>query len=145
MSAATPVTVWQSLESQGTPVAGAVPFIDPITLQPAVDDAGMHYDLTNQEFSAKKLAVEQSIAGASGNIILNTVAGQVQFAAAAQTLTLTNDRIEADSIIFCTVATDDATAFAAKGIVIAAGSATIKLNAAATGITKVNFWVLRKK
>lgn len=141
----TPVTVWESLQTQGEAVAGAIPYIDPTTLQPDVDDAGMHYDLTNQEAGFKKIATEMSVAGASGNIALNTAAGQVQFAAAAQSLVLTNDRIEADSIIFCTIATDDATAFAAKAIIAVAGAATIKLNAAATGVTKVNFWVLRKK
>lgn len=140
-----PVTVWETLQTQGTPTSGSIPYIDPDTLQPTVDDAGMHYDETNQEAGFKKISTEISVAGASGNIALNTAAGQVQFAAAAQSLTLTNDRIELDSIIFCTVATDDATAFAAKGIVLGAGSATIKLNAVATGITKVNFWILRKK
>lgn len=139
------VTVWEDLSLQGTPVAGAIVYIDPVTLQPSVDDTGMHYDLTNQQLGVKKLALEISIAGVSGNIVLNTIAGQVQFAAAAQSLTLTNSCIEADSLVFCTVATDDATAFAAKGIVTGAGVATIKLNAVATGITKVNFWVLRTK
>lgn len=140
-----PVTVWETLQTQGTPTAGAIPYIDADTLQPTVDDAGMHYDEANQEAGFKKISTEQSIAGASGNIALNTAAGQVQFAAAALSLVLTNDRIEIDSIIFTTVATDDATAKSAIGVVIAAGSATIKLNAAATGITRVNFWVLRKK
>lgn len=145
MSGENRVTVWETLDTGGTPVKKAIPFIDDITLQPNVDLAGLSYDKTTQELSIKKLAVEQLIAGASGNIALNAMAGQVQFAAGAQTLTLTNDRIEADSIILCTVATDDATAFAAKGIVTGAGLATIKLNAVTTGITKVNFQVLRAK
>lgn len=141
----TRVTVWEALQTEGIVVQGAILYIDPSTLQPTLDDDGMHYDETNQALGIKKIETEISVAGASGNIVLNTAAGQVQFAAAAQTLTLTNDRIEADSIIFCTVATDDATAFAAKGIVLGVGSATIKLNAVATGITKVNFWIVRKK
>lgn len=141
----TPVTVWESLQTQGQAVAGAVPFIDPDTLQPTVDDDGLHYDKTNQELSLKKLATEIEVAGAAGNVVINKSAGQVKIAAAAQSITLTNDKIEIDSILMCTVATDDATAFAAKGIVTAAGSATIKLNAAATAETRVNFWVLRKK
>src|ERR1700752_1142518 len=107
------VTVWESLQQQGQAVANGVPFIHPSTLQPNVEPAGHSYDTTTQETGIKKLAVEQAIAGASGNIALNAMAGQVQFAAAAQTLTLTNDRIEADSIVLATVATDDATAFAA--------------------------------
>lgn len=145
MAGATANTVWESLALQGDPVAQGVPYIDPNTLQPDVDPDGLAYDVDLQETKIKKLAVEQAIAGVSGNIILNAMAGQVQFAAAAQSLTLTNDRIDVDSIVICTVATDDATAFAAKAIVTGQGAATIKLNAAATGITKVNFLVLRTK
>lgn len=143
--AATPVTVWESLQTQGQAVANGVPYIAPDTLQPDVDPDGLVYIISTQETQIKKLAVQQAIAGASGNITLNAMAGQVQFAAGAQTLTLTNDRIEIDSIILPTVATDDTTAFAAKGIVTGVGTATIKLNAVATGITKVNFLVLRAK
>lgn len=139
-------TVWESLALEGEPVANGVIYIDPDTLQPNVDPDGLAYDPTTQETGVKKLAVEQGIAGASGNVAINKMAGQVQFAVAAQSLILTNDRIEADSIVICTVATDDATAFAAKAIVDpAGGSATIKLNAAATGITKVNFLILGAK
>lgn len=140
-----PVTVWESLQTQGIVVAGAIPYIDPISLQPTVDDAGIHYNSTTQEFGVKKLAVTQAIAGASGSIILNSGAGVVQFAIAAQELTLTNDNIEADSVIICTVQTDDATAITAKAHTILLGSCKIKLNAAATGITKVGFLVVRSK
>lgn len=83
----------------------------------------------------------KAIAGASGNITQNVPAGRVQFAAAASTLTLTNSFITANSLIICTVGTNDATAFAAAAIP-AAGSATIKLNAAATGVTVVNYVVI---
>lgn len=141
----TPVTVWESLQTQGQAVAQGVPYIDPDTLQPDVDVDGLAYDPTNQELAAKKIATEHAIAGVDGNVTLNASLAQVSFAAAGQTLTLTNSRIEADSLLICTVATDDATAFAAKGIVLGAGSATIKLNAAATAQTKVNVLVVRKK
>lgn len=139
------VTVWEALQLEGTQVAGGVIFIDPDTLQPTIDVAGLYYDLPNQELSVKKLALEHAIAGGNGNIVLNAGVCQVSFAAAGQTLVLTNDRIEADSLLMCTVATDDATAKSAIGVVAAAGSATIKLNAAATGVVKVNVWVIRKK
>lgn len=141
---ATPTNLWSGL-SVTQAVAQGIPYIDPDSLQPQVDPAGHSYDKTLQETGIKKLAVEQLIAGASGNIVLNAMAGQVQLAAGAQSLVLTNDRIEADSILICTVATDDATASAAKGIVTAAQTATIKTNAVTTGITKINFLVLRTK
>lgn len=144
MQTPTPTNVWSGL-SVTTAVANGVPYIDPDSLQPNVDPAGLSYDKTTQETGIKKLGVEQAIAGASGNIVLNAMAGQVQLAAGQQSLVLTNDRIEADSILICTVATDDATAFAAKGIVTGIAAATIKVNAATTGITKINFLVLRTK
>jgi hypothetical protein len=144
MAVPTPTNVWSGL-SVTQAVALGIPYIDPDSLQPNVDPAGLSYIPSTQETNIKKLAVEQAIAGASGNIILNAMAGQVQLAAGAQSLVLTNDRIEADSIIICTVATDDATAFAAKGIVTGVGVVTIKTNAVTTGITKINFLVLRAK
>lgn len=144
MQTPTPTNVWSGL-SVTQAVAEGIPYIDPDSLQPNVDPAGLSYDKTLQETRIKKLAVEQAIAGVSGNIVLNAISGQVQLAAGAQSLVLTNDRIEADSILLCTIATDDATAFAAKGIVTAAGLATIKANALTTGITKINFLVLRAK
>lgn len=140
----TPTNVWTALSATQA-VALGVPYIDPTTLQPNVDPAGHSYDPAIQETGIKKLAVEQLIAGASGNIVLNAMAGQVQLAVAQQSLVLTNDRIDADSIIIATVATDDATATSAKAIVTAAGVATIKTNALTTGITKINFLVLRTK
>jgi hypothetical protein len=79
-------------------------------------------------------------AGATGAIAINKPSGSVLFAAAAQTLVLTNNLITANSRVIATVATDDATAFACKAIP-AAGTCTLKLNAAATAQTKVN-WVV---
>lgn len=141
----TPVTVWESLQTQGTPVANGIIFIDDETLQPDIDVAGISYDKDTQELRIRKLALEILLAGATGNITLNASLVQVRFAAAAQSLVLTDDRIEADSLLICTVATDDATSKSAIGVVIAAGSATIKLNAAATAETRVNVLVLRAK
>lgn len=144
MATPTPTNVWSAL-SVTQAVSKGIPYIDPTTLQPNVDVAGFSYDPATQELSVKKLAVEQLIAGASGGIVLNAMAGQVQLAAGAQTLVLTNDRIEVDSIVMTTVATDDATAKSAIAVVAAAGAVTIKTNAVTTGITKVNFLVLRAK
>lgn len=140
----TDVTVWQELAATQA-VAGAVPFIDPDTYQPVVDDAGMHYDQDNQALEIKKLGMEQQVAGATGNITINKSSGKVRFAAAAQSLLLTNDRIEADSLIFCQIMTDDTTAKSVVATVATAGSATLKLNAASTAETYVAFWVLRSK
>lgn len=140
-------TVWGSL-AVSNPVGMGIPFIDPSTFQPTLDYVGgvlnLKYDTDYQFLYAKNgFKSDYTIAGASGNVTINKAMGVVQFAAAAQTLTLTNSMIkDADSIIFLQLLTDDATA---KSVVVtpAAGSAIIKLNAAATGICKVAFEVKR--
>ena len=88
-----------------------------------------------------RLYMNVSFAGAAGNVTLNTSSGRVIFAAAAQTLTLTNSYITPNSNVMCTVLTDDGTAkscIATPG----SGSAVLKLNAAATGQTTVMFLVV---
>lgn len=86
------------------------------------------------------LYLDYTDAGVTGNIQIDKPTGSVLFAAAAQTIILTNSLITVNSKVIATVATDDATAFACKAIPIA-GSCTLKLNAAATGLTKVS-WVV---
>lgn len=78
----------------------------------------------------------------TGAAVINKPAGSVLFAAAAQTLVVTNSLVTANSIIIPTVSGDDATA---KSVVVSAqgaGSFTLKLNAAATAQLKVNFQVI---
>lgn len=140
-------TVWGSL-AVSNPVGGGIPFIDPSTFQPSLDYLGgalnFKYDPDYQFIYVKNgFKSDYTIAPASGDVVINKAMGVVQFAAAAQTLTLTNSMIKnANSIMFLQVLTDDATA---KSVVAtpAAGSAIIKLNAAATGIVKVAFEVKR--
>lgn len=79
-------------------------------------------------------------AGTTGDRTINTASGSVNFAAAAQTITVTCSLVDANSIIMATVATDDATAFACKAIP-GTGSFILKLNAAATAETRVNFLI----
>lgn len=78
--------------------------------------------------------------GTTGAQVINKIGGTVNFAAAAVTLVVTNSLVDASSIIFCTVRTNDATAII-KNVVPAAGSFTITLNAAATAETSVGFLV----
>jgi len=76
----------------------------------------------------------------SGSITNNGTTGRVQFAAGASSIVVTADKVTADSIIVATVATNDAT-MKSVAVVAGAGSFTLHANAAATGITKVNFFV----
>ena len=79
--------------------------------------------------------------GVTGDQTINRPAGTVNFAAAATTLTVTNNLVTASSIVFAVVRTNDATAVI-KNVVPAAGSFVINLEAAATAETSVGFFVL---
>jgi len=79
--------------------------------------------------------------GTTGAQTINKLAGTVNFAAAATTLVVTNSLVTANSIVLCTVRTNDATAIL-KNVVPGAGSFTITLNAAATAETSVGFVVI---
>lgn len=81
--------------------------------------------------------------GTTGNQTINKVSGSVNFAAAATTLTVTNSLVTANSLVFCTILTNDGTA-TIKNVVPTAGSFTITLAAAATAETRVGFFVINQ-
>lgn len=89
-----------------------------------------------------KLNLSKTItaAGTTGAQTINKTSGSVNFAAAAQSIVVTCSLVDANSVIMATVATDDATATSCKAIP-AAGSFTLKLNAAATAETRVQFLI----
>jgi hypothetical protein len=80
-------------------------------------------------------------AGTTGAQTISKNAGTVNFAAAATSLVVTNTLVTANSIIICTVGTNDTT-MKSVSAVAAAGSFTIFSNAAATAETRVNFIVI---
>jgi len=80
-------------------------------------------------------------AGTTGAQTISKNAGTVNFAAAATSLVVTNTLVTANSIIICTVGTNDTTMKSASAVA-AAGSFTIYSNAAATAETRVNFIVI---
>lgn len=139
------ITVWESLQTQGIPVAKAIIWIDETTLQPTVDVDGISYDYTTQEFRIKAIAIEQEVAGAAGNAIINKSTGVAKIAAAAQEVTITNSKVEADSLVIPYLQSDDATAKSVIAHTIVAGSFKLKLNAAATAQVNVGFFVIRAK
>jgi len=77
-------------------------------------------------------------AATTGAQTINQPSGSVNFAAAATSLVVTNSLVTASSVIQCTVGTNDATMSAATAVA-AAGSFTIRPNAAPTAETRVNF------
>lgn len=79
--------------------------------------------------------------GTTGDQTINKISGTVNFAATATTLTVTNSYVTTSSIVFCTVRTNDGTAYI-KNVVPGSGSFVITLGAAATAETSVGFLVV---
>jgi hypothetical protein len=80
-------------------------------------------------------------AATTGAQEINKSSGSVNFAAGATSLVVTNSLVTTNSVIFVTVATNDAT-FKSAQAVAASGSFTIFADAAATAETRVNFIVM---
>lgn len=91
---------------------------------------------------ADELRLDKTVtaAGTTGARTINKPAGTVNFAAAATSLVVTNSLVTVNSLILCTVGTNDTTMKTALAVA-AAGSFTIFANAAATAETRVN-WVV---
>lgn len=81
--------------------------------------------------------------GTTGDQTINKSAGSVNIAAGQSSIVVTCDKCTTSSFVFPIVATNDATA-TIKNCTAANGSFTIRLTAAATAETRVNFWVLNQ-
>lgn len=79
--------------------------------------------------------------GTTGAQTINTQAGTVNIASGIQTLVVTNSLVTANSLIFCTLRTQDSTAVL-DSAVPASGSFTIRLSVAATAETSIAFLVI---
>lgn len=110
-----------------------------LSLRASIDTNG---DL---EIYEGKLLLDNTITpgGTTGSQTINKPSGTVNFAAAATSLTVTNDKVTADSLVFCQIMTNDAT-FKSCQVVVSAGSFVIHANAAATAETKVAFVVINE-
>jgi hypothetical protein len=115
---------------------------------PATGITGQRYGIyqageSDVNFLAGPLQLSKTVtvSGTTGAQTINKTAGSVNFAAAASSLVVTNSLCSASSIVIATIATDDATATSVKAIA-GSGSFTLKLNAAATAETRVNFIII---
>ena len=79
--------------------------------------------------------------GTTGAQTINKNAGTVNFAAAAASVVVTNSLVTVNSIIICTVGTNDTTMKSVQAVA-AAGSFTLYPSAAPTAETRVNFIVI---
>ncbi len=77
----------------------------------------------------------------TGNQTINRPVGTVNIAAWAGSVVVTNSLVTANSIIFTTIRTADATLTSVKSVVAGAGSFTITGNATATAETSIWFMV----
>jgi hypothetical protein len=98
-------------------------------------------DIYKIENNGKISYLANAISGTTGNQTINTPSGNVNFAAGATALTVTNSLCTTSSLVFATIRTNDATAII-KNVVPAAGSFTINLDAGATGVTSVGFFII---
>lgn len=89
------------------------------------------------------MAVDNTISGGTGDVVINKMAGTANIAAAASGLTVTNSFVSANSIILCQVASNDST-LKTVAITQTAGSFTLVGNAAANATTRVNWLVINK-
>jgi hypothetical protein len=80
-------------------------------------------------------------AGTTGAQTINKAAGSVNFASAASSLVVTDSLVNANSVIICTVATNDTTLKSVQAVATS-GSFTLFASAAATAETRVNFVVI---
>lgn len=135
--------VWVALADPNSP-AGGVPYIDPTNLVPAIDVVNLKFDATLKFlYASGGLKTDYTIAGAAGAVVINKAAGVAKIAAAGQSVVVTNSVVkDANSLVIPFLLTDDVTAKSVIAVA-AAGSVTLKLNAAATAQVLVGFLVLR--
>lgn len=98
------------------------------------------YDATLDYASVKYFVYQRSLSTTTGAKTINLPAGSVKLAAGQTTLVVTNNSADANSLIFLTPQSSDATA-KSFAITRASGSFTITANAAATADTHIGFLV----
>ena len=101
----------------------------------------MTFRASSSSPSANFVATTADSSGTPGNQTSNTVSGRCSIAAVGTTVTVTNNLVTAASRVFVAVGTNDATSVI-KNVVPGAGSFVVILNAAATGTTNINWFVV---
>lgn len=101
-----------------------------------------NFSIGRDSATIKEIVIDKTVTttGTTGAQTIDKNNGTVNFAAVATSLVVTNARVTVNSIIQCTVATNDATMKSAQ-CVAGSGSFTIFPNAVPTGETRVNFSV----
>ena len=79
--------------------------------------------------------------GTNGNQTINFPTGSLNIAAAGTTVTLTNNLITTNSVVYPVLMTNDTTATSVKSAVVTAGQVVFTLNAACTAAVQIGFIV----
>ena len=131
---ATGLVAWDSSgdPANGTPDIGLVRHAAGV-LQVNSGTAGTYRDMFVRQYWADATIIT---AGTTGNQTINKALFAVNFAAAGTSLTVTNSLVSANSLVVCTVQTNDTT-MKSVAAVPASGSVVLHANAAATAETRV--------
>ena len=88
------------------------------------------------------ISIEATITagGVTGNQTINKAMGSVNIDAGGSSITVTNSLVDANSCVFCQIATNDTTAII-KNVVASSGQFVIRTTAAVTAETRINFLV----
>lgn len=145
--AASPTGAWAGKATQLAYFDQLWRFVVPQTgMRVWVMDEALHYRFNGSAwvvsaFGRMALDATNTATGATGAQTIHKPSGTVNFAAAATTLVVTNSFCTTTSIVLASIRTNDTTAII-KNVIPAAGSFTIRLNAAATAETSVGFLVI---
>lgn len=152
-SVASPTTQYASFTHDGSDLiltnsvfGGKVRLSNANTSSGLITDAGIAIDIVGSVLrinTGSTITLDRTItaAGTTGAQTINKLAGTVNFAAAAASVVVTDSICTANSLIFTTIRTSDATCVSIKNVVPGAGTFTITMAAACTAETSVGFWV----
>ena len=97
--------------------------------------------LSKMSFSTINLPYTYTAAGTTSVQTINKVSGSVNAAIATLSVTVNNNKVTANSIVFAVFMTNDA-AGAVKNVVVGSGTFTINFIAGLAGETRIGFFVI---
>lgn len=104
-----------------------------------MDDANVFGVDTSGRFTLTRTI---TAAGTTGNQTINKLSGTANIAAAGSSVTITNSKVDANSLVYAWLRTNDATATGVKSVVCSSGSFVVTLTAATTAEVSIGFIVI---
>lgn len=97
--------------------------------------------LSKMSFDVINLPYTYTATGTTSVQTINKVSGSVNAAIATLSVTVTNNKVTANSMVFAVFMTNDA-AGAVKNVVVGSGTFTINFTAGLAGETRIGFFVI---